>query len=230
MQFSSSLVKGKLIQRYKRFLADVELEDGSLVTAHCANSGSMLGLKDPGNEVYLSPATGGKLSYRWEIVDVQGALVCVNTSLPNKIAEEAIALQKIPELCGYETIRREVKYGESSRIDLLLQSADKPDCYVEVKSVITRRKGTVAEFPDAVTTRGAKHLRELTQMVQNGHRAVMLYIALRNDCDSFTFAEDIDPTYAQEAKIAFASGVEKLCYACDITKEHITLTHPLKII
>lgn len=230
MKFANSLVKGTLIKRYKRFLADVELEDGSLVTAHCANSGSMLGLKDPGNPVYLSPATGGKLAYRWELVEVEGALVCINTSMPNKLAEEAISLNLIPELEGYETIRREVKYGESSRIDLLLQAYGKPDCYVEVKSVITRRQGRLAEFPDAVTSRGTKHLNELTAMTQQGARAVMLYIALRNDCDSFTFAKDIDPTYTATAADAFRAGVEKLCYACDLSEKEISVARPLKFL
>lgn len=230
MRFPNSLVKGKLIQRYKRFLADVELEDGSVVTAHCANSGSMLGLKDPGNTVYLAPATGGKLSWRWELVDVNGSLICVNTSMPNKLAEEAISLNLIPELNGYESIRREVKYGQSSRIDFLLQSPGKPDCYVEVKSVITRRQGRLAEFPDAVTRRGTKHLNELTAMVEQGCRSVMLYIALRDDCDSFTFAKDIDPTYAATAAQAFEAGVEKLCYACDISDKEVIVARPLKMI
>jgi len=229
MRFTNSLVKGKLIQRYKRFLADVELEDGSIVTAHCANSGSMLGLKDPGNEVYLSPATSGKLKYRWELVDVNGTLVGINTFHPNKLAEEALVNKLIPELAHYESIRREVKYGENSRIDLLLEGPNLPPCYLEVKNVNTRRH-IHAEFPDAVTSRGAKHLRELTTMVEQGARAAMLYVVQRTDCNTFTLAQDIDPTYASEAKLAFAAGVEKYCYQCHISLEEIKLARPLEIV
>jgi sugar fermentation stimulation protein A len=226
MKFASSLIKGKLIQRYKRFLADVELEDGSIVTAHCANSGSMLGLKDPGFPVYLSPATGGKLLYRWEIVEVNGALVGINTSLPNKLTEEALINKLIPEFAAYESIRREVKYGESSRIDFLLESPGLPPCYLEVKSVITKRT-THAEFPDAVTARGTKHLIELSNMVKLGSRAAMLYVAMREDCDSFALAEDIDPIYAETSRLVFASGVEKYCYQCDVSLDEIRLARPL---
>jgi sugar fermentation stimulation protein A len=227
MKFASSLVKGKLIQRYKRFLADVELPDGSIVTAHCANSGSMLGLKDPGNEVYLSPATTGKLKFRWEIVDVNGSLVGINTSLPNKLVEEALMNKAIPEFAAYDNIRREVKYGEASRVDFLLESPDLPPCYLEVKSVMTKRT-SFAEFPDAVTARGTKHLVELANMVKDGSRAAMLYVAMRNDCESFALAEDIDPTYVKTSKIAFSSGVEKYCYQCHISLDEIRITKPMQ--
>jgi sugar fermentation stimulation protein A len=229
MKFASSLIKGKLIQRYKRFLADVELEDGSVVVAHCANSGSMMGLKDPGTEVYLSPATSGKLAYRWELVKVNGTLVSINTSHPNKLAEEALIYKMIPELAAYETYKREVKYGENSRIDFLLQSPGLPPCYLEVKTVITKRD-VHAEFPDAVTTRGAKHLVELSNMVKQGSRAAMLYIALRSDCDTFTLAQDIDPTYAKLAAEVFAAGVEKYCYYCDVSMDEITFAKPMRMI
>lgn len=229
MRFSSSLVKGKLIKRYKRFLADVELADGSIVTAHCANTGSMLGLKDPGITVYLSPATSGKLAYRWELVHIGGSLISINTSHPNKLAEEAIINKIIPEFAAYDNIRREVKYGENSRIDLLLESPNLPPCYVEVKTVMTKRN-IHAEFPDAVTSRGTKHLEELTSMVEQGARAAMLYVAMRNDCDTFTLAHDIDPAYVAASKIAFAAGVEKYCYQCDISLEEIRITKPMTFV
>lgn len=230
MRFQNSLIKGTLIQRYKRFLADVELEDGSIVTAHCANSGSMLGLKTPGSTVYLSPATGGKLSYRWEIVHIDGSLVCINTSMPNKLVQEALENGVIPELAGYDNIRREVKYGTNSRIDFLLESSSRPPCYLEVKSVITRRNGSLAEFPDAVTARGTKHLLELAEMVNQGARAVMLYVALREDCDQFDLAHDIDPLYSQTSKVVFSSGVEKYCYGCNVSTEEVRIVNPIHIL
>lgn len=230
MRFANSLIKGTLIQRYKRFLADVELQDGSIVTAHCANSGSMIGLKEPGSTVYLSPASGGKLAYRWEIVESGSSLVCVNLSIPNKIVQEALENKFIPELSEYESIRREVKYGTNSRVDFLLESPDLPPCYLEVKSVITRRTGTLAEFPDAVTSRGTKHLLELAEMVKQGARAAMLYVALRDDCDHFDLAHDIDPEYSKTSKTVFSSGVEKYCYSCEISTEEVRIARPLRLV
>lgn len=227
MKFADTLLKAKLIQRYKRFLADVELEDGSIVTAHCANSGSMLGLKEPGSTVYLSPATGGKLAYRWEIVEVGDSLVGINTSLPNKLVQEALENKVIPEFADYSSFRREVKYGTNSRVDFLLESEGLPPCYLEVKSVITRRNGPLAEFPDAVTARGTKHLLELAEMVKQGSRAAMLYVALRSDCDEFDLAHDIDPEYSNTAKKVFALGVEKYVYQCHVSTKEIRIHRPL---
>lgn len=217
------------MKRYKRFLADVQLEDGSTVTAHCANPGSMLGLKDPDSTVWLSPVpkdSPRKLRYTWELIDCDGAMVGINTNLPNHLVEEALKGKVIKELAAYNAYRREVKYGQNSRIDVLLSEEGLPDCYVEIKNVHLRR-GNLAEFPDSVTARGAKHLRELTDMVKEGHRAVMLYVVQRADCEAFKLAEDIDPNYAYEAQKAFAAGVEKLCYYCQVTQDGISIKAPL---
>lgn len=226
MDFQTPLTVGRLVKRYKRFLADVELEDGSIVVAHCANSGSMLGCKDPGSVVYLSPNTNpkAKLDWRWEMVDVEGALVGINTSHPNKLVEQAILDGTIIELQGYESLRREVKYGANSRIDILLE--DPGLCYVEVKNV-TLKVGDEAQFPDAVTARGTKHLKELSDMVKDGHRAVMVYLVQRTDCQLFRPAADIDPTYADALKAAHENGVEVLCYQCSLSPSAIEVQGPL---
>jgi len=231
MKFEHTLIPGRLIKRYKRFLADVELENGDVVTAHCMNSGSMMGLKDPGNRVWISPATNpkAKLNWKWELVEVDGARVGINTGHPNKLAEEAIRAECIPELTGYQSIRREVKYGENSRIDLLLEDhASAPLAYVEVKNV-TLKRGQEAEFPDAVTARGTKHLLELANVVQNGARGVMLYVAQRDDCTHFSIAGDIDPAYASALKDAMAAGVEVLAWSCTLSPEEIRIERPMEI-
>lgn len=233
MKFPSPLIKARLIKRYKRFLADVLLEDGTTSVAHCANTGSMLGLCEPDSTVYLSPNTNpkAKLDYRWEMIDVGSSLVGINTSRANAIVEEAIENNRIAELQGYDSLKREVKYGENSRIDILLSDLtgnEAPNnCYVEVKSV-TLKSDAKARFPDAVTKRGAKHLAELTQMVQDGHRAVMLFLIQRSDCTSFKAADDIDPNYADALSAANQAGVEILVYDCTLTEEEITLRRPVK--
>jgi len=227
MLFTPPLLRGSLIQRYKRFLADVELESGESVTAHCPNPGSMLGLAIPGSEVWLSLASNPKrkLKYTLELVRAGKALVGVHTGRPNALVEAAIEAGKIPELSGYADLRREVRYGENSRIDILLSDENRPDCYVEVKSVTLRRNPAeepgIAEFPDSVTGRGTKHLGELIRMVEAGHRAVMLYLVQRDDCDLFQIADDIDPAYSEAFKAARTQGVEILCYACHITVQGI---------
>jgi len=230
MKFEDKLIKGKLIKRYKRFLSDVELENGEIVVAHCANSGSMLSVKDEGATVWLSPSNNPKrkLKFTWEIIEKDGFNVGINTGLPNKIVEEAILADQIPELLGYDSLRREVKYGVNSRIDVLLEDASKPKCYVEVKSV-TLRRGENADFPDSVTTRGAKHLRELGDMVEEGHRSVMFYLVQRADCKVMDIARDIDPTYDAELKNALKRGVEVVCYQCDVGLDGITVTRPVPV-
>lgn len=232
MKFTAPLVKGTLIKRYKRFLADVTLEDGSVVTAHTANSGSMLGCCAAGSEVWLSPANNParKLQWTWELVRVDGRLIGINTSHPNALAAEAVMAGAIPELAGYDAVRREVKYGQNSRIDLLLTGAGRRDCYVEVKNVTLFRDGH-AEFPDAVTARGAKHLRELADMVAEGKRAVMLYMVQRErgDVAGFRVAHDIDPAYAAGLRVALAAGVEALCHTCIVTTEGIEVGTPLPL-
>ncbi|MBI5163820.1 MAG: DNA/RNA nuclease SfsA [Magnetospirillum sp.] len=224
MLFPSPLVRATLIRRYKRFFADVRLDSGEEVTAHVANTGAMLGTADPGMEVWLSPAAAPtrKLRWSWELVRVDGALVGVNTAHPNAIAAAAIAAGEIPELAGYAAIRREVRYGHNSRIDLLLEAADRPTCYVEIKNVHLKR-GNRAEFPDAVTARGAKHLAELSAMVRQGARAVMLYLVQREDCGAFRIAADIDPAYAAALVQATGDGVEAICYTCRMGLEGISI-------
>ena len=232
--FDIPLTRATLVRRYKRFLADVELPGGEVVVAHCANSGSMMGLCDPGATVWLSPNQNpkAKLDWRWELVEVNGTLVGINTARPNRIVEVAIGAGEIPELTGYENLRREVKYGENSRIDLLLEKPGLPSlpglCYVEVKNV-TLRRDKEAEFPDAVTARGTKHLGELANMVREGHRAVMFYLVQRGDCEVFTIAGDIDPAYAEALKEATEAGVEVLCYACAVTTRDIRIARPLPL-
>ena len=233
MQFSSPLIRGTLIRRYKRFLADVTLESGETVTAHCPNSGSMLSVDRPGSDVWLSPATNPqrKLKYTWEIVKVGDSLVGINTNNPNAIAAEAVKAGEIPELAGYSSVKREVRYGRNSRIDLFLEADGLPKCYVEVKNVTLRRdldEGTPIEFPDAVTTRGTKHLMELSEMAHSGARSVMLFLAQRNDATRFTIAHDIDPEYGKALEKALSAGVEVLCYCCRISTDSIRIERRLE--
>lgn len=235
MNFPAPLVRGRLLRRYKRFLADVVLDEtNEEVIAHCANPGSMMGLMEPGSEVWLSRNTNpkAKLDWRWELVRTgEGHLVCINTGWPNRVAEEALASGAIPELASYETLRREVKYGANSRIDILLEDPARPPCYVEIKSVTLRRPEgahpTAAEFPDAVTKRGTKHLMELADAAENGSRAVMLYLVQRGDCDRFRVAVDIDVDYADAMRDARHRGVEVLCRQCDVTRHGIAIGPPL---
>jgi sugar fermentation stimulation protein A len=232
MKFRNKLIKARLIKRYKRFLADVALEDGSLVTAHCANSGSMMGLKEEGSVVWLSPKVNpkNKLPYKWELLQLPDTLVGINTAHPNAIVEEAILNGDIAELKNYDHLKREVKYGTNSRIDILLSNeGDDKKCYVEVKSVTLKRGGNLAEFPDAVTARGLKHLEELSQMIKDGHRAVMIYLMQREDCTRFSIASDIDPLYAEAFKKALKIGVEAYCYNCKISVEEISLHKLMEI-
>jgi len=224
MRFPTPLLRGTLLKRYKRFLADVRLDDGREVVTHCANSGSMLTVCDPGSEVWLSPASNPerKLQFNWELIRVGRSLVGVNTMHPNRLVAEAVADGTIPELAGYATVRREVKYGVNSRIDLLLEAPDKPPCYVEIKNVTMRRKSCL-EFPDAVTSRGTKHLGELSAQVRAGHRAVMFYLAQRGDCRAFAPAADIDPGYCDGLKRARDAGVEVLAYRCRVSPQGISV-------
>jgi sugar fermentation stimulation protein A len=228
MKFPQPLVPARLVRRYKRFLADVEIAGAPPVTAHCPNPGSMLGLAAPGAEIWLAPTTT-KLRLRWELVRADGALVGINTGHPNALAAEALGAGRIAELAGYGAPRREVRYGVNSRIDLLLEAPGKPPCYVEVKNVHLKRDTEAAEFPDCVTARGTKHLGELAAMVAAGARAVMLYLVQRADCRHFSLAADLDPAYARAFARARAAGVEAVCYSCSVTPEGIELARPLPI-
>ena len=189
------------------------------MTAHCANPGAMTGLAQAGTVVWLEPNDDPKrkLRYSWKLADIGGALVGIDTALPNKVVGEALRAQAVPALAGYKTVRAEVKYGENSRVDFLLTGGGLPDCYVEVKSANLCRKAGLVEFPDTVTKRGAKHMDELAAMVAQGHRAVVLYLVQRTDCTAFAVADDIDPTYAAAFKNARASGVEALCHRATLT-------------
>ncbi len=231
MNFSEPLVAGTLIKRYKRFLADVSLPDGSVVTAHCANTGSMKTCGAPGDTVWLlhAPAPGKKLAWAWELTSCPtGGFIGINTSRPNRVVEEAVRAGAIPELTGYDTVRREVAYGNKSKIDLLLQTSDhsRPDCYVEIKNV-TLRHGDAVQFPDAVTERGLKHLQELTAMVRAGHRAVLFFFVNRPDGDYVTAAAHIDHAYASGLEEAIAAGVEVLAYRSHTSATGISLGSPI---
>ena len=234
MQFSQPLLSGTLVKRYKRFFADVALDDGSVVTAHCPNPGSMLSVSALGSIVWLSETSNPAraLKYTWELVDVGGTLVGINTGLPNRLAVEAVQDGAVPALEGYARLRREVRYGTGSRIDLLLEDDQRPTCFVEVKNVTLRRgKGLMnpVEFPDSVTERGLKHLYELIAVVQAGQRGVMLFVAQRSDSPFFRVAADIDPRYAQALQQAVVAGVEVLCYSCDVTLTGVRLTGPVAV-
>jgi len=226
MRFAKPLVEGRLVSRYKRFFADALLDDGTLVTAHCANSGAMLGLTAPGNRVWLLPKDGGSLRYSLEIVEAEFGrgpeAVGVNTMHPNRLAEEAIRANFIPELTGYASLRREVRYGRNSRIDLLLESDGRQPCFVEVKNVHMMRRPGLAEFPDSVTARGTKHLGEMAAEVVNGARAVMLFV-IQMQADGFSLAGDIDPAYLAAFIAARAAGVEALAVCCTVTPQQIAV-------
>ena len=238
MKFPGALIRGELLRRYKRFLADVRLEDGAIVTAHCPNPGSMLGLAESGSEVWLSVSDNPKrkLGYGLELVESNGALVGINTGRANSIAAEALASRLIPELADYPGIRAEAAMGLRSRVDFLLEGPGLPICYLEVKSVTLRRPDFAsgrdtapAEFPDAVTARGTKHLGELAKAAGEGKRAVILYLVQRGDCAAFRLAADIDPAYAKAAERALEAGVSALCYACAVTPEGISLDRPIPL-
>ncbi len=238
MRLPVPLRPGRLVRRYQRFLANVALDDGGgLVTAHCPNPGRMMGLSAPGLEVWLSRAADPrrKLGHTLELVRLPaGDLVGIHTGRPNALAAEAIRAGRIPELAGYPILRREVRYGAASRVDLLLDGAEgRPPCHVEVKNVHLRRADgpfpDAAEFPDCVTARGARHLAELSRVVAAGGRAVMLFIVQRGDCRHFRIAGDLDPAYLDAFGRAGESGVETLCYSCRVTLDGIEVAGSLPV-
>ncbi len=240
MRFAAELIPATLKRRYKRFLADVELNDGSTITAHVANPGAMTGLQTTGARVWLSksPSATRKLPYSWELIEADfgaGAeLVGVNTMHPNTIVAEALTERAIPELAGYAGVRREVKYGQglfgkTSRVDFLLEHPERPPCYLEVKNVHLMRRQGLAEFPDAVTARGARHLDELAAMAASGARAVMLFVIQIESSSALGLARDIDPAYGLAFDRACAAGVEAIAYTCRLSHAGVLLASPVPI-
>jgi sugar fermentation stimulation protein A len=223
------MVRGTLVSRYKRFFADVRLDDGREVTAHCPNPGAMLGLNTPGLGAWLSGDDNPRRKLAWtlELLEADGGLVGVNTLNPNRLVAEALAEGAIPELAGYALVRREVRMGEASRVDFVLDDPDRPRCWLEVKNCHLRRSGSLAEFPDCVAARSARHLRELSARVAEGDRAVQLFVIQRTDCESFAACADLDPAYAAGLSAAAAAGVEVLCYGCDITQDTVRIMRRL---
>ena len=230
MQIDKPVTIGRFVKRYKRFLTDVEAEDGTVVTAHCPNTGSMRGCLEEGARVALrdSQDPKRKLQLTFQTIEVDGTWVNVDTGLPNALAYEAVEAGAIQELTGYETLRREVKYGTGSRIDLLLEDPKKGRAYVEVKNT-TLKEGTVAKFPDAVTTRGKKHLLELREVVAAGDRGVMLFCVSRSDVKSFEPADEIDPDYAATLREVAKEGVEVLAFSTHVTPTSFELGEQLKV-
>jgi len=219
------MARGVLTARYKRFFADVTLEDGRAVTAHCPNPGAMLGLNTPGLAAWVSPAVGAKRKLAWtlELIEGDGGLVGVNTLHPNRLAAEALAAGSIVELAGYSVHRREVRMGEASRVDFRLEAPGRAPCWLEVKNCHLRRAGALAEFPDCVAARSLRHLRELEARVAEGDRAAVLFVVQRMDCDAFAACHDLDPSFAAGLQHAAAAGVEVLAYACEISSEVIRI-------
>lgn len=229
MKFSAPLIPGRLVRRYKRFLADITLDDGTELTCAVPNTGSMLGLSDPGSRVWLSRSDNPKRKYAHtlEIVEADGTMVGINTGLPNRLTEEAIRAGMILDLADYAELRREQRYGQRSRIDILLDDPARGRAYVEVKNVHFMRETGLAEFPDTVTARGARHLDELADMVRAGHRAIMVYLVQRGDCERMRLCRDLDPAYHDAFGRATACGVEAIAIQCQITPEELI---PAKVI
>ncbi len=224
------LIQGRLVRRYKRFMADIRLRNNHLVTAHCPNSGSMLGCSEPGRPVYISRSNNPtrRLKYTWEMIEMPTSLVGINTLVPNRLVKASIEAGIIGELRGYGHVRSEVRIGKNSRIDLVLSSKDS-NCFVEVKNCTLVEKAT-AYFPDAVTSRGLKHLHELQEVVKQGHRAVMFFLVQRMDAEEFSPADHIDPAYGRGLREAVDMGVELLAYDVTIDLKTIALRRALPVI
>jgi sugar fermentation stimulation protein A len=236
MRFPTPLIPAKLIKRYKRFLADVVLPDGNEITVHVANPGSMLGLMQPGSRVWLSKSDSPsrKLPYSWELIEVDfgsgSELIGVNTSHPNKLVAEALEQGRIVGLEGYPRLRREVRYGGASRVDFLLESDGRPACFLEVKNVHMMRHPGRAEFPDAVTERGARHLDELAREARAGARSVLLFLVQIGSAGSVALARDIDPAYGEAFDRARAAGVEAMALRCRISTDGIEVENPVPVL
>jgi sugar fermentation stimulation protein A len=229
MRFATQLIPGTLVQRYKRFLADVRLPSGEIVTAHCTNTGSMMGCKEPGSAVYLSRSNNPnrRLLYTWELIEANGIWVGINTLHPNRLVAEAVGSGALRELDGYPVMRREVLTRLGTRLDLCLQGKG-CHCYVEVKNVTLNIDGAAA-FPDAVSERGTKHLKELIRLKRKGYRAAVVFVIQRDDCAVFRPADEIDPEYGRWLRRAIKTGVEALPYRAKVTPEEIVLSERLEI-
>jgi sugar fermentation stimulation protein A len=230
-RFSSALTQAVLIKRYKRFLADVILPSGEIITVHCPNTGAMTGCNDPGSTVYLSESSKPKRKYKytWEYAtDVAGHKICINTNNANKVVKSALERHVIFQLAEYGTIVPEQTYNKS-RIDFLLKEDGLPDCYLEVKSA-TLANNTLGMFPDTITKRGQKHCYELAALSKQGYRAKLLFCVMRENITQFKFAANIDPDYAKAVEYAVAEGVEIMCYACELGESHIRILHQIPII
>ena len=224
------MIEGRLVRRYKRFFVDVELDSGEVVVAHCPNTGSLEGCKEPGSPVWLrdSQSETRKLRHTWQAVKVGRSWVNVDTSLPNRVVRDAVERGRVPELSGYASVRPEVRYGTNSRIDLLLESQDRAPCYVEVKNT-TLARGRTALFPDAVTSRGLKHLGELAAVAKDGARAVQFFFVSRRDVHEFRPAADVDPAYAEGLRRAAEAGVEVLAYRAKVERARLAVDSPLPV-
>lgn len=231
MRYPKPLIPARLLRRYKRFLADMELEDGRRITVHCANPGSMLSLAVAGRRCWLSrhEGTARKLDHSWELEEAPSGCIGINTARANTIVAEALAAGAIPELAGWPVVRREVADGDASRLDFHLSSGAGPDNWLEVKSVTMSRKAGLAEWPDARSTRGARHLEALVRLANGGAKATLLFLAQRPDCTSFRVAGDIDPAYAQALAAVDRTQVRILAYDCAVSPDGIELRKPLTI-
>ena len=227
MQFQTPLIPAKLTKRYKRFLADCTLDDGQQITAHCPNPGSMIGLADPNTRIWLEPNCNPrkKLKFGWRLVDhMNGHFTGIDTTIPNRILRQALEARIVPSFNQYDSVHPEVRVSENSRIDFLLTARKKPNIYIEVKSVTLMRQAGIAEFPDAITQRGTRHLRELEHISNQGHCAILFFLVQRTDCHHVTIAHDIDQAYANALKQAQTAGVEVLAYGSHINPKEINLS------
>lgn len=234
MKYDKPLISATLVKRYKRFLADVIMQNGDEITVHCANTGAMTGCAEPGSKVWLYKSDNLKRKYifSWELVELcnPSGFICINTARPNQVVEQGLLAKKIPELAEYESVRREVKYGEGSRVDFLLTQENLSDVYLEVKSVTLHLGEDLGAFPDAVTTRGQKHLKELMTIKKSGARAVLLFCVMHSSIQQVTVADHIDPKYAELLEEAVAAGVEVYCYSVEMSEDQLVMKSRLPLV